>query len=113
MVAPRPACRPRRLAVMSGSARRQDQERIGALQRQVRELEGLVGELSRRAGIGPAELHVLRGQTVPSGITPAIQDLVARGKVIEAIKEYRSETGAGLKEAKDAIDAYREGGGLR
>ena len=33
--------------------------------------------------------------------------LVAEGKVIEAIKVYREHTGAGLKEAKDAIDRHR------
>ena len=33
--------------------------------------------------------------------------LVAEGKVIEAIKVYREHTGAGLKEAKDAIDRSR------
>ena len=33
--------------------------------------------------------------------------LVAEGKVIQAIKVYREHTGAGLKEAKDAIDQYR------
>lgn len=91
---------------MFGSARR-DQERIEALQRQVRELEGLVAHLAGRAGIGQAELSALRGQVAPAGITAEVQDLVARDRVIEAITVYRQETGAGLKEAKDAVDAYR------
>lgn len=55
--------------------------------------------------MSPAELAQLRGSTRP-GITPEIRDLVARGQHIQAIKAYRDETGAGLKEAKDAIDAF-------
>lgn len=36
---------------------------------------------------------------------PEIQDLVAKGNEIQAVKRYRELTGVGLKEAKDAIDA--------
>lgn len=32
-------------------------------------------------------------------------DLLRRGQKIEAIKRYRKWTGAGLKEAKDAVEA--------
>lgn len=34
-----------------------------------------------------------------------IRELIAAGKKIEAIKEYRARTGAGLAEAKAAVDA--------
>ncbi|MFE9254080.1 ribosomal protein L7/L12 [Streptomyces sp. NPDC006879] len=34
-----------------------------------------------------------------------VQALVAEGKSIEAIKVYRQLTGAGLKEAKEAVEA--------
>jgi ribosomal protein L7/L12 len=34
---------------------------------------------------------------------PEIQDLLAKGNEMQAIKRYRELTGAGLKEAKDAI----------
>jgi ribosomal protein L7/L12 len=34
-----------------------------------------------------------------------ILELVRTGRKIEAIKEYRQRTGAGLKEAKDAVEA--------
>ncbi len=33
-----------------------------------------------------------------------IRDLIAAGRTIEAIKEYRERTGVGLAEAKQAID---------
>lgn len=38
-----------------------------------------------------------------------VEALVAAGRIIEAIKLLREETGLGLKEAKDAVDAYRNG----
>jgi hypothetical protein len=34
------------------------------------------------------------------------RSLAAAGRKIEAIKQYRSRTNLGLKEAKDAVDAY-------
>ena len=34
-----------------------------------------------------------------------VKDLARAGKKIEAIKLYRAQTGLGLKEAKDAVDA--------
>lgn len=50
---------------------------------------------------------------VPDTATPElekqIQDLLAHGKKIEAIKRLREETGAGLKEAKDAVEAMEIG----
>ena len=39
-------------------------------------------------------------------------DLLKAGKKIRAIKEYRSETGIGLKEAKDFIDKLQEEHGI-
>jgi len=36
--------------------------------------------------------------------------LVRNGQKIEAIKLYREKTGAGLKEAKDAVEALEQGG---
>jgi ribosomal protein L7/L12 len=35
---------------------------------------------------------------------PEIQDLLAKGNEIQAIKRYRELTGLGLKEAKEAIE---------
>lgn len=81
--------------------------RVDFLQREVRELEELVKQLADRAGVGEAELLNMRGWVEP-GITPEIRELVADDRYIEAIKAYREETGAGLKDAKDAIDALRD-----
>ncbi|MBL8923074.1 MAG: ribosomal protein L7/L12 [Myxococcaceae bacterium] len=51
--------------------------------------EGVV----RAPGTGPAE----------------VADLLRAGRKIEAIKRYRELTGAGLKEAKDAVEALERG----
>jgi ribosomal protein L7/L12 len=37
----------------------------------------------------------------------AVQDLINQDKVIEAIAQYRRETGVGLREAKMAVDQMR------
>jgi len=43
--------------------------------------------------------------TLPADAMQDVSSLVAAGKMIEAIKAYRTATGVGLKEAKDAVDA--------
>lgn len=40
---------------------------------------------------------------------PEIQDLLAKGNEIQAIKRYRELTGLGLAEAKDAIEQAQSG----
>jgi ribosomal protein L7/L12 len=39
-----------------------------------------------------------------SEVPPSVLDALRRGKKIEAIKEYRAATGAGLEEAKDYVE---------
>jgi ribosomal protein L7/L12 len=41
---------------------------------------------------------------------PEIQDLLAKGNEIQAIKRYRELSGLGLAEAKEAIDRAKSGG---
>jgi ribosomal protein L7/L12 len=38
---------------------------------------------------------------------PGVVELVRAGKTIAAIQEYRNATGAGLAEAKKAVEAIR------
>jgi large subunit ribosomal protein L7/L12 len=47
------------------------------------------------------------GTSSTFGVTPTQQltALIRGGRKIEAIKLYRSQTGVGLREAKDAVDA--------
>ena len=39
-----------------------------------------------------------------SDVPPPVVDALRRGRKIEAIKEYRAATGAGLQEAKDYVE---------
>ena len=39
-------------------------------------------------------------------LSTKVRELANDGKKIEAIKVYREETGAGLKDARDAVEAY-------
>jgi hypothetical protein len=43
----------------------------------------------------------------PTGMPATVIDLARSGNVIAAIKEYREITGAGLAEAKKAVEAIR------
>lgn len=45
-------------------------------------------------------------------INDTVKALVKMGRKIEAIKELRTQTGCGLKEAKDAVEAYMESTGI-
>ncbi len=40
----------------------------------------------------------------PGALSPQVMALVAAGRRIEAIRRYRQETGAGLKQAKAAVE---------
>ena len=53
---------------------------------------------------------LLEGKPAPVGVdVDQIQQLVRAGKKIEAIKLVRQQTGLGLKEAKDAVEAIERG----
>ena len=70
------------------------------LERKVARLEHLVDHLYDRLDIAPPPT----GQTA---LSPAVLDLLQQGNELEAIKQYRAETGLSLGEAKAAIDAAR------
>lgn len=67
-------------------------------------------EASARSGRGQvAQTGDLWEAEVPRAkLYPYVKSLVAQDKLIEAIKAYQADTGAGLREAKDACEAYRE-----
>ena len=52
---------------------------------------------------GGAAAQVAGGPT--GAASPAVLDLVRQGNKIAAIKQYREETGVGLREAKDFVDS--------
>ncbi|OJF13444.1 hypothetical protein EDD30_5921 [Couchioplanes caeruleus] len=45
------------------------------------------------------------GAVVPEATYPAVEELVRRQRVVEAVRAYREETGADLLTAKQAVDA--------
>jgi len=86
-----------------------DAERIERLERQVQYLLRYVGV---DPDVAAADSAAFRAGPLPPAASPEIVALVRSGKPIQAIKAYRQMTGAGLKEAKDAIDGLRADLGL-
>jgi ribosomal protein L7/L12 len=72
--------------------------RIASVEQRLRALSRLEGKLDA----------LLKHQGIrfdPYGETPPlVLDALRRGKKIEAIKEYRAATGAGLQEAKEYVE---------
>ncbi|MGO9115172.1 MAG: hypothetical protein ACLP9L_38665 [Thermoguttaceae bacterium] len=64
------------------------------------------------AGLEPRTDPEVRVPQQPDSLEGQILLLMKAGRKIEAIKLYRQETGNGLKEAKDAVEALAEGKGL-
>ena len=80
-------------------------QEIQALRTQVHALRAVAEKLAARAGVSQSELdHML--STANPGITDEVDDHLRAGRKVSAIKAYRESTGAGLKEAKDAVEAY-------
>jgi ribosomal protein L7/L12 len=69
-------------------------------QNKLHQLERAIDGLRRRLDDIAAHLHVTASVTVP----PEIAGLLQAGRKIEAIKVYRAATGAGLAEAKEAVE---------
>ncbi|MCO1577703.1 ribosomal protein L7/L12 [Crossiella sp. SN42] len=69
--------------------------------------EARARRLERRLVDVEAKLDALlahHGVSLPEPEFPAVRALALGGRKIEAIKRYREQTGAGLKEAKDAVE---------
>lgn len=56
----------------------------------------------------PAATHVAASAYVAGSLSATVQDCLRRGLKIEAIKQLRNETGLGLKEAKDLVEAWQD-----
>jgi len=72
-------------------------------------LVGVVIALSRRNGV---EVVSLRPPPPGSPGLQSPEELVRVGRKIEAIKRYREIHGVGLKEAKDAVEAFEHNGNV-
>jgi large subunit ribosomal protein L7/L12 len=68
----------------------------------IRRLEAQVGYLYRHLGLDPAAAIPAAAGAVDADVA----QLISSGRKIHAVKLYRERTGAGLAEAKDAVEAY-------
>ncbi|GLZ13116.1 hypothetical protein Acsp04_33510 [Actinomadura sp. NBRC 104425] len=57
----------------------------------------------------PASRPAPPAVAVPAATRDRALELIGQGRVIQAIKEVRMDTGLGLKEAKDFVDALKDG----
>jgi ribosomal protein L7/L12 len=85
------------------------ERRIAALERQVAELYGRIGQGEPASDSG-FDSGFEPAASVGAAADPRLQELVAGGDHIGAVKLYRELTGAGLAEAKDAVDRLAAGG---
>lgn len=78
--------------------RKKDTAEIAALKERVDRLEVQMSSLLRSLG---------KGSDVPQPWQPSsrVLDLAAGGRKIEAIKTFREETGASLREAKEFVES--------
>src|SRR5215471_12679708 len=65
-----------------------------------RRIEAKLDAILGKLGIQPPD------PGAASGLSPGVRQLADVGQKIQAIKLHREETGLGLKEAKDAVEAY-------
>lgn len=70
-------------------------------------LEQQVDWLFAQAGYEPPNgtMPAPSGAPWPYPVSPAVLGLAREGDLIRAIKQQRAESGQGLKEAKDAVEA--------
>ena len=80
-----------------------DSTRLTRLEARVKRLEKMLEALLARLDIEPEEVEPPASQ-----IDPAIRSALLQGNKILAIKLYREQTGLGLKDSKDAIDALEQ-----
>jgi hypothetical protein len=71
-----------------------------ALRQRVEKLECLVALLVE-------ELELECDEKPGPDLSPVIEELVQKGELTKAIKLYREETGAGLREAKEFVESLR------
>jgi large subunit ribosomal protein L7/L12 len=76
------------------------------LLQRIADLERRLDWLYLATGHGSASSQRSAAPGTGGAMSPAVMELVQQGNKIGAIKQYREETGVGLKEAKDAIDKF-------
>lgn len=73
-------------------------------------LERQVAYLCQHLGLDPAAADGMHTAPVSGfGVSPEVMAAIQRDKLIDAIKIYRQQTGAGLREAKLAVEGFARG----
>jgi ribosomal protein L7/L12 len=81
--------------------------------RRIAELERKVSDLYKRLGqaeltsLGGGESGLSESPSDVAGADPRVVELIQAGQDLQAIKLYRELTGAGLADAKDAVDELK------
>ncbi len=114
------------LSQEDGSASRQDvdenlEERVRALLDKGQKIAAVkvyrdatnAGLAEAKAAVEAIERGARSGATASGGLDDEVLSLLRRGQKIGAIKLYREQTGAGLKEAKDAVEALARQHGIQ
>jgi hypothetical protein len=95
--------------VIARTERPEDQEprwrRWAGMANRERDLVAGMRRIERKLDLIMARLEI--EDALPE--LPEVSDLIDQGKRIAAIKAYRDATGAGLREAKDAVDEIADG----
>lgn len=68
-------------------------------------LRGKVAKLERTVAFLLEKLELTYEDNPAINVSAAVMNLVKQGNTMAAIQQYRQETGAGLAEAKQAIEA--------
>ncbi len=81
--------------------------RVGGHDEELRRVARRQADIERKLDLVLDQL----GITVPEERFPEVERLLGERKLIPAVKEYRERTGAGLAEAKNAVEeiAHRRG----
>lgn len=79
------------------------ESQIAHLRARLDQQEALLAALAAQAGVDPT---TVRAAALEDTMPPPVLDALRRRQMILAIKEYRTATGAGLAEAKRAVEEY-------
>jgi ribosomal protein L7/L12 len=85
------------------------QDRIARIEQTVKEIQESMGDEPEGGDFWGDKSEQTDGEGADPGEAPLSDeemDLLHTGKKIEAIKAYHERTGAGLKEAKEAVERF-------
>ncbi|MCU0276570.1 MAG: ribosomal protein L7/L12 [Acidobacteria bacterium] len=73
--------------------------------REIAEIKARLEKVEAQLGFLFRSMGITAGQAPPGHASAAVLEMAARGDKIAAIKAFREETGASLKDAKEFIES--------